>query len=351
MNGIKNDVVSEDGFTVVARKNNPLRQYAIVHRNLGKLGPVKPLSTVNIVDEMVSKGIDFGTGPIIGLSESSILLARIISEFITHTPFIFSTRYPMSGMVAFIEPHSHAPIQYLAMKVLRQTSEICIIEDEITTGNTLLNLIQVLLDQLPDVRTIRVIALKMFCSDHRVGQIQAAIATRGVNLYLTSLYRGEPDEEELLVQQSKVTQLQNKALFKGFLETGRGRTEFFCDPDSRYAFWERMFLQVPEQVTVIGVSEAIDMAFEISHMLEKRGSQSTFCHMTISPWDLPGWEFAGLRSLFLYYPPAPGGNYVIVYDQMVQQEQVHLLASRLRAQESRVHLIGPGEEVNICAFR
>jgi hypothetical protein len=340
-----------DGFTVVARKNNPLRQYGMVHRNLGKIGPVKPLNTVNIVDEMVKGGIDFGRGPIIGLSESSILLGRIISEFITHTPFIFSTRYPMAGMVAFIEPHSHAPIQYLNMKALREAREICIVEDEITTGNTLLNLIQVLLSQLANLQTIRVVALKMFCSDYRVIQMQDIIGERGVKLYLNSLYRGEPDKEELVIKESKVSHIENITLFDGFMEAGRGRTELFLNSDSRCAFWEKVFVEVPKQLIVIGVSEAIDLAFEISHMLEKRGCNSKLSHMTISPWDLPGWEFDGLWPLFLYYPPTVGGNFVIVYDQMVQQEQVHRLASRLRALDSMVYVIGPGEENKICIFQ
>jgi hypothetical protein len=340
-----------DGFTVVARKNNPLRQNGMVHRNLGKIGPVKPLYTINIVDEMVRGGIEFGTGPIIGLSESSILLGRIISEFITHTPFIFSSRYPMAGMVAFMEPHSHAPIQYLNMKALKDVREICIVEDEITTGNTLLNLIQVLLSQLDYLQTIRVVALKMFCSDYRVRQMQEIIAMRGVQLYLTSLYRGEPDKEELLLIESKVSQIESITLFDGFMEAGRGRTDLFLNADSRREFWDKVFVQVPEHLTVIGVSEAIDLAFEISHVLEKRGCNAKLSHMTISPWDLPGWEFDGLRPLFLYYPPTVGGNYVIVYDQMVQYEQVHRLASRLRALDSIVHVIGPGEENQICVFQ
>lgn len=335
----------DDGFVKVVRKNNPLRKFGLVHSNLGKIGPVRPTSALNIVYEMVQSGMKFGTGPVIGLSESSILLGRLVSEFTTHSPFIFSTRYPVQGMISFIEPHSHAPNHYLNINAIQDASEICIVEDEVTSGNTLLGLIQVLLDNLPKLKSIWVASLKMFCSTERVRQMQAMVAIRGARLHLNSVYRGTIDHEDPLVSQNIPDRKETLPVYNSFLETGRGRTEPFFQPEIRYTLWNKRFHDMSGQVTVIGVSEAIDIAFEISNMLEQIGCESSFRHLTISPWDLPGWVFPGLRPLHLYYPIGRGGQYIIVYDNPIQREQVHMLYARLISSGTQVSIIGPDEQL------
>lgn len=318
-----------------------MRKFGLAHRNLGKVGSVRPISAINIINELSQKGMEFGTGPVIGLSESSILLGRLVSEFITHSPFIFSTRYPIQGMIGFIEPHSHFPHHYINLNAIKDAREVCIVEDEITTGNTLLGLIQVLLDNLPDLKSIRVISLKMFCSAERIRQIQSMVLIRGARLYLNSIFRGTIDYEEPLVIPPVLDKIETLPVYTSYLESGRGRTEPFCKPKTRYTFWNNKITDIFHWVTVIGVSEAIDIAFEISNLLEQRGCNASFRHLTISPWDLPGWVFPGIRPLHLYYPIDESREYIIVYDNPQQQDQVHMLNERLLSTGSQVTIIGP----------
>ncbi|MDD2212081.1 MAG: phosphoribosyltransferase domain-containing protein [Desulfitobacteriaceae bacterium] len=330
-----------DGFSMVSRQNNPKRQYAMVHNDLGKIGPVFPQEAIKLVKDMIQGGIEFGRGPIIGLSESSILLGRMVSEFITHSSFIFSSRYASTGMVAFSEPHSHAPVQYLKLDLIKDASEVCIMEDEITSGNTILNLIQTLLDEMPNLVNLRVVSLKMLCQDYRIKELENIISELGVKVSFASLYRGSNGEIDPLAPKSTLKAPNNLQPFNSNLEIGRGRTKLFSGPEVRQALWEPLLDILPANVCIIGVSEAIDMAFEISYFLTAHGRASTFRQLTISPWELPGWVFPGFQPLHLYYPPDKGGVYLIVYDQPAQKDQVYMLKSRLLDQESQVYVMGP----------
>lgn len=331
----------EDGFIQVVRKNNPLRKTGLVHCHLGKIGSVRPQSAVEIIFKMLRHGIKFGNGPVIGLSESSILLGRLASEFVTHNPFIFSTRYPVRGMIGFVEPHSHARHHYLNVDAIKDADEILIVEDEITSGNTILGLIECLLENMQYLKIIRVVALKAFCSPGRVRQMKDIVAKKGARLYLSSLFGGTIDDEEPLISQLNSDSNENLPVYYSFLEAGRGRIELFVNPESRYAFWDNKLPEISEAVTVIGVSEAIDVAFEISNALDQRGIESSFRQLTMSPWMLPGWVFPGLCPLHLYYPTDEDRRYIIVYDNPTHRNQVNQLYDRLITNGAQIDIIGP----------
>jgi hypothetical protein len=100
-------------------------------------------------------------------------------------------------------------------------------------------------------------------------------------------------------------------------------------------------VELPPAISIIGASEAIDMAFEISNLLSTQGHNSTFRHLTISPWELPGWHFPSAtgRTLHLYNPPEKGGGYILVYDHVFQAGQVRNLAESLQAIGGEVFII------------
>lgn len=346
---IKND---SDGFYTVTRHNNPLRKHGLAHRDLGKVGPVVPERVIKLAGRLVGDGLPFHKPLIMGLSESSILLGRVICEYYGGGLFLFSTRYPRdeSGMVPFTEIHSHAPSQFLQLSNLGDCREIVIVEDEITTGNTIINLIEVLAKNLPSLKRVALFALKALCASDRFTELSSRARAIGVDLSIRSLYQDSRYEESCQAHQpvlsSPSRELVSQAHFSEW-ERGRGRLEAFKIENAhlRRQRWEEALtgLSLPRSLTVIGASEAIDLAFEITGALSRRGHRTFFRHLTISPWEVPGWIFPapepGARPLHLYMPPHRARTYIIVYDQPFQREQVQRLSAYLQNNGSNTHIL------------
>ncbi len=340
---------NKDGFVVVRRKNNPLRDFAVVHKLMGKIGGVHPLEIVNLVKEMSKLVTPVKGSPIIGLSESSILLGRVLSEILAE-PFVFSTRYPVPGMMNFSELHSHAPAQYLIPFLLRQSNALCIVEDEVTTGNTAMNLVRALSGEMPGLCDVEMIALKGFISPERFTEMQKCAESMGIKFSLHFLYQEACNNNEPLniCESSEPTDNSAFDFLISEIEKGRGRIDVFSPQQAflRYEMWERVLagLDLSQFITVIGASEAIDLAFDISYILYLKGYDTCFRHLTISPWELPCWSFhtPQSRSMYLYMPPSKadkGDTYILVYDQPFQESQVRELAVKLRKMGARVYIL------------
>lgn len=135
------------------RENNPRRLHAMSFSCLGKLAPADgPLlrrwkaAMEGILSEVYPLGDSEPAGAsaplVVGLSESGIvpsaLFHRILREKGAVCERICSTRRRIDG-IPFIESHSHGPHHVLPFPRAR-FGEICFVEDEITTGATLLEL-------------------------------------------------------------------------------------------------------------------------------------------------------------------------------------------------------------------
>lgn len=141
-------------FYHLKRDNNPLREDAFTLPCLGKLFPasvhhfLRCRSWMADLMKTALSGSDVSPNEsqerilIIGLTESGIIPAFLMYlETITqyrNTQLIFSTRRPMNGL-SFHEVHSHGP-NHILPRIDGEFSRIWIVEDEITSGNTLFNI-------------------------------------------------------------------------------------------------------------------------------------------------------------------------------------------------------------------
>ncbi|MBF0468857.1 MAG: phosphoribosyltransferase domain-containing protein [Desulfamplus sp.] len=105
---------------------------------------------------------------VIGLTESGIIPALLMYlETLGRNidaRILYSTRRPLSG-IAFKEKHSHGPDHVLPLPDCK-ISQIWIVEDEITSGNTVLNLM-IRLCQYLDIERVRVFAFADFRDDRQ----------------------------------------------------------------------------------------------------------------------------------------------------------------------------------------
>lgn len=139
------------GFGV---RNNPKRGFLFVSKVLGKHIPVKPSVMKNMYQILAKKIQISDCKPVfISMAETATALGFGIAEqWRKHNNrealFLHSTRYKLNNNIAFEfkEPHSHATdhIVYEPVKdkdTFYNTENAIIIDDEISTGNTLINFV------------------------------------------------------------------------------------------------------------------------------------------------------------------------------------------------------------------
>ncbi|MBF0234278.1 MAG: phosphoribosyltransferase domain-containing protein [Desulfamplus sp.] len=157
-------------FYHLTRDNNPLREEAFTLSCLGKIYPASSSDFLkfrrylsSLLDEVLSFKDDNCNILVIGLTESGIIPALLMYlETLRrnlNARILYSTRRHLSG-IAFKEKHSHGPDHILPVPDCK-IREIWIVEDEITSGNTVLNLM-IQLCQYLDIERFRVFAFADF---------------------------------------------------------------------------------------------------------------------------------------------------------------------------------------------
>lgn len=136
------------------RHNNKKRPYLLVNSLQGKHIPVAPHKSFALFKEL-SK-ILYSCYPderllIIGFAETATAIGAAIAMYSPlDTYYIHTTRELLEHVdyLYFTESHSHATEQKLVCNLLEdfitKTDRIVFVEDEVTTGNTILNLIHIL---------------------------------------------------------------------------------------------------------------------------------------------------------------------------------------------------------------
>lgn len=143
----KNNLVS-----IAKRENNAKRNYLVVNPLQGKHVPVSPIEAVRLFASLAEelKGKYEGERLLlIGFAETATAIGAQIAISLG-TPYIQTTRevIPAADYLFFSEEHSHATEQKLVKEdmdeAVKNTDRIIFIEDEVTTGKTILNIISVM---------------------------------------------------------------------------------------------------------------------------------------------------------------------------------------------------------------
>ncbi len=143
---------------VAKRENNRKRNYLIVNVLQGKHVPVIPSSALKMFDNLAQKIKDTYDKEkllLVGFAETATAIgARIATQLDCY--YIQTTREVMEGVdyLFFSEAHSHATEQKLVKndidQIIGKVNRIIFIEDEVTTGNTIKNIISLLQKEYND---------------------------------------------------------------------------------------------------------------------------------------------------------------------------------------------------------
>jgi hypothetical protein len=204
--------VGLDKLVGLALRRNPMRAHLLVSRVLGKHLPVAPaaaLSVGRVLAQQIPAALGgparAGEGPdrapaqaplVLGYCETATSLGHAVADAIDGSDYLHTTRRRVPGrapLLEFSEAHSHAAFHWLMpaqVELVRQPRPIVLVDDELTTGRTVLGTIRALHAYAP--RPSYVVATLF---DSRPDEAQGAFDTLaeqlGVPVRVVSLLAGE----------------------------------------------------------------------------------------------------------------------------------------------------------------
>ena len=173
----------EEILRVAKRLNNTRRNYLLVNPLQGKHLPVKPsisLEMMNFLGKKVAKSCS-ETRLVIGFAETATAIGAIVAKNISDDCFYLqTTRENISGnFIEFLEEHSHAPEQKLfaenLFELINGTGEVIFVDDELSTGKTLLNIVKRLKNEFPTLKNKKICAASIInrLSDENLANLAA----------------------------------------------------------------------------------------------------------------------------------------------------------------------------------
>lgn len=140
-------------ITVEHRSNNPKRDYLFVNRLQAKHIPAIPSKMIDMCNDLASQLTElekYNNILVIGFAETATGIAHFVAKKIKNCKYVINTtRENMEQygkqLITFEEEHSHATTQRLFTwkeNDLSSVDFVLFVEDEISTGNTILNFIK-----------------------------------------------------------------------------------------------------------------------------------------------------------------------------------------------------------------
>jgi Phosphoribosyl transferase/TRSP domain C terminus to PRTase_2 len=168
-----------DQLVSVGLRQNPKRGFLLISRVLGKHLPVCPslmLESYRKLSAQIPASQVVTT--FIGMAETATALGQGVFEAYAESipgdlRFISSTRYPLDfPTLTFEETHSHSPSHFIHLTPENQahfasSKRLVLIDDEISTGQTLLRLARAFAALAPNLDEIYLVSLTDFLGEQR----------------------------------------------------------------------------------------------------------------------------------------------------------------------------------------
>ncbi len=156
-----------DLIVLAKRYKNAKRSYLLVDPLQGKhlaVSPTSSLKMMRCLGKRVSETCDYKL--VIGFAETATAIAAVVAECMGDDCYYINTTREMNVIgerfIDFDEDHSHAVNQKLCIdcldKIIAESNGIIIVDDEFTTGKTLIHLVDQLEKSIPVIKNKEIIA-------------------------------------------------------------------------------------------------------------------------------------------------------------------------------------------------
>jgi hypothetical protein len=280
-----------------AARDNAKRPFLFLSKVLGKHYPVRPSRMQAVHDQLASRiKIYEGSVVFIGMAETATGLGQGVFEaWRTMNPntdglYIHTTRYRVLGTksLVFEESHSHAPNQFLTLPteptyldLLRNSSTVVLVDDELSTGNTFLHLIKVLHPLMMKLSSIHICTIADFMGEERRKELTLMM---GLPCLISSLmignwsYIGNPAPHNDNIAQRALGH-EISIVDSGYGRLGRMSSLVLSESAVDVCVDQARF----DKTLVLGTGEFMHGAFVLGRAMEKRGCDIHIQSTTRSP--------------------------------------------------------------------
>ena len=357
----------KDLVRVAKRENNKKRNYLIVNPLQGKHMPVSPGEALKLFDCLADKLIleDAGRVLFIGFAETATAIGMEIA--IRHNAkYIQTTREVISDVdfLFFTESHSHATEQKLVKEdmdtLIDEVEHIIFVEDEVTTGNTILNIVDIIDDLYDKQIKFSVASLINGMNEESLARYgernidlyyMVKISQEGfsdmVRSYLEAGVHIEPDDNSDCEY--------NEILLQGAVDSRRCVSAIdYCNACERLYNQLTAHIDIKDtrEILVVGTEECMYPAIYVGKRFEESGKKVKTHATTRSPIAASGEEGYPLRCRYelrsLYdskrttyiYDIASYDLVVIITDSTSKErEGVNTLVNALKRKNEKIILV------------
>ncbi|MBF0101791.1 MAG: phosphoribosyltransferase domain-containing protein [Desulfobacterales bacterium] len=297
----RTDIPLEDLFGFGSR-NNPKRGYLFISKVLGKHYPNRPSKMREIYRIFAQKlSLLYIRSPVVfvALAETATGLGQgIYEEFMLANPdtesvFIHTTRYILTQKQAFTfdETHSHAtdhilyePIEPADKEIFYHSRTLILIDDELSTGNTFINLILRFKKVNPHIEQVIFVVLTNWINQEKYQVILDKIQC---NMKIVSILDGhfefEPNPNFQHI--TNIDSTGNRNDKNRYLKKNWGRLGYRDIPevDMLSCINHMNFLNNDDTILVLGTGEFLFFPFKLAEELENQGFTIWFQSTTRSP--------------------------------------------------------------------
>lgn len=200
----------KDLVRIGKRENNKKRNYLVVNRLQGKHIPVSPSEALKMFDELADIIRESYPGErllLIGFAETATAIGAEVAIKLGGY-YIQTTREIVEDVnyLFFSEAHSHATEQKLVKEdideYIGKVDRIVFIEDEVTTGNTILNIINIFEDLYVDLERKKVSKDSRMEDNETIRKIKFSVASllNGMNDEHLEVYKKRGIDVHYLVK-------------------------------------------------------------------------------------------------------------------------------------------------------
>lgn len=279
-----------DSLTSFATRRNPKRAFLFTSKLTGKHIPTRPSTLLAAYSDLAGAAKLRNTDMyVIGMAETAIGLAHGVFEALLQAGhrggFLHSTRYHLQSpkLFGFEEEHCHASEHLLFapddLSALEAAKSLVIVDDEISTGSTLVNVLKEYVGKYAKVEEIVLASLTSFISDARKQQIVAMFPSTEIRF--ASLFEGDFDfaPNPDWVSEAMPALTGNGKFKDELFATGFGRTGVTELVAVRPTF------ELPNsgRVLVLGTGEFLYPALLLAAQIESAGAECLFQSTTRSP--------------------------------------------------------------------
>ena len=345
---------------IAKRENNTRRKYLVVNRLQGKHIPVSPKEALQMfrsLAELIKEAYPSERLLMVGFAETATAIGAAVA-IECQAAYMQTTREVIDGVdyLYFSESHSHATEQKLVKtdldKIIGKTDRIIFIEDEVTTGNTILNIVRLIQKTYAKPVSFAVASILNGMNEEALENYQnlkipvhyLVKTTHDTYTEIAEQYQADgichictkPQEEEIqrqkeMRQQKKATQQIEMQEISGWINTRRlhaadtyqqAGEQLWKDIQQKYHYIKET--ETGRRILVLGTEEFMYPALYVGAKLEEAGYTVRMHATTRSPIAVSKEEKYPLHTRYELASLYDKNRITFVYD-LTEYEEVLVL--------------------------